>query len=124
LDQALTAAEELSKRSFLKEAQQFEQRANTQIQNLKQDVERAAESVLGDETEALRMAKRELDAITEQHQRELLRAGATNASGSNALAAAMRAMGTNAAARAALSNAMARVASTNAPALSQPGTNG
>ena len=64
----------MSKRNFLREAQPFEQRANKEIQTLKQNVERAAESVLGDETESLRMAKRELDALTEQLAREMARA--------------------------------------------------
>ncbi len=94
LDQSLAATEELLKRNFLTQAQTFEQRANKEIQNLKQDVERAAESVLGDETEALRAAKRELDALTQQLAREMARAMATNAAGSNALAGAGR-FGTN-----------------------------
>jgi hypothetical protein len=124
LDQALRAAEELSKRNFLKEAQPFEQRANKEIQSLKQDVERAAESVLGDETEALRAAKRELDALTDQLQRELARAMATNSVGSNALAAAGRGTQTNRAARGPSTNAVAGAGSrTNAPGLAGGGTN-
>ena len=122
LDQSLAGAEELTKRSFLDQAKPFEQKANQQIQSLKTDVERAAESVLGDETEALRTAKRELDALTEQLQRELARAMATNRLGSNALAAAGT-RGTNGAARGATTNLQARAGSTNAPGASQSGTN-
>jgi hypothetical protein len=122
LDQSLAAAEELTKRSFLDQAKPFEERANQQIQNLKTDVERAAESVLGDETEALRTAKRELDALTEQLQRELARAMATNRLSSNALATA-GARGTNGAGRMASTNLQARAGSTNAPGASQSGTN-
>ena len=126
LDQSLTAAGELTKRNFLKEAQPFEQRARNEIETLKQDVEKAAESVLGNETEALRAAKRELDQLTEQLAREMARAVATNAAGSNALAAAARGLGTNGAARAAstnAANAQARLG-TNAPGMAQRGTNG
>ncbi|HMJ88185.1 MAG TPA: hypothetical protein VK530_00130, partial [Candidatus Acidoferrum sp.] len=88
LDQALTAAEELSKRNFMREAQQFEQRAGKEIEALKNDVEKAAQSVLGDDTESLRAARRELDQLASQLQRELARAAVTNAGLSNALAAA------------------------------------
>ena len=126
LDQSLTAAGELSKRNFLKEAQPFEQKARSEIESLKQDVEKAAESVLGNETESLRRAKRELDHLTEELAREMARAVATNTAGSNALAGAARGMGTNAAARAAstnAANALARLG-TNAPGLAQRGTNG
>ena len=126
LDQSLTAAGELSKRNFLKEAQPFEQKARSEIESLKQDVEKAAESVLGNETESLRRAKRELDHLTEELAREMARAVATNKAGSNALAGATRGMGTNAAARAAstnAANALARLG-TNAPGLAQRGTNG
>ncbi len=114
LVQSLAASEELLKRNFTREAQQFEQRANKDIQNLKQDVERAAESVLGDETEALRAAKRELDALTQQLQSELARAMATNAAASNALAAATRGMGTN---------GLAGARGTNGPSASGMNTN-
>ena len=132
LDQSLSATEELLKRNFLTQAQTFEQRANKEIQSLKQDVERAAESVLGDETEALRAAKRELDALTQQLAREMARAMATNAAGSNALAAAGRAGGTNANAGIRSTNAASRMAargrtndfSTNMVAGGRGGTNG
>jgi hypothetical protein len=107
LDQSLAATEELVKRNFPKEAQQFEQRANTGIQNLKKDVERAAESVLGDETEALRAAKRELDALTDRLAREMARAMATNNAGSNAMAAGANGRGTNGNSGARSTNALA-----------------
>jgi hypothetical protein len=89
LDRSLSAAQELTSRNFLREAQPFEQRAAKDIDLLKREVEMAAESVLGDETEALRNAKRELDQLTEQLQRELARAASTNSSLSNAMVAAL-----------------------------------
>jgi hypothetical protein len=82
LQDSLNLTEELLKRSFLSEAGQFEQRARKEIDELKQGVEQAAESVLGDEAEALRMAKSELEELAQQVQRELAAQagrGATNA---------------------------------------------
>jgi len=74
IENSLNLSQELLKRSFVPEAGQFEQRARQEIQELKQGVERAAESVLGDETEALRLAKRELEDLTQRLEREIARA--------------------------------------------------
>ncbi len=71
LQDSLNLTEELVKRSFMPEASQFEQRARKEIDQLKQGVEAAAESVLGDEAEALRMAKGELEELAQQLEREL-----------------------------------------------------
>ena len=71
LQDSLNLTEELVKRSFLPEAAQFEQRARKEIDQLKQGVEQAAESVLGDEAEGLRMAKSELEELTQQLEKEL-----------------------------------------------------
>ncbi|HZO85028.1 MAG TPA: hypothetical protein VFC26_07435, partial [Verrucomicrobiae bacterium] len=82
LQDSLNLTEELLKRSFVSEAGQFEQRARKEIDELKQGVEQAAESVLGDEAEALRMAKSELEELAQQLERELAAQsgrGATNA---------------------------------------------
>ena len=59
-------------------------RARASIDTLKQGVERAAEKVLGDDTEALRLAQQELESLTQQLERELAKAtggamGSTNA---------------------------------------------
>ncbi len=61
-----------------------ERRARASIDTLKQGVERAAEKVLGDDTEALRLAQQELESLTQQLERELAKAtggamGSTNA---------------------------------------------
>jgi hypothetical protein len=48
------------------EAQDAERKANTLVDQLQQGVEKAAESVLGSETEALRMARTELDKLIKE----------------------------------------------------------
>ena len=83
IENSLNLSQELLKRSFIPEAGQFEQRARQEIQELKQGVERAAESVLGDETEALRLAKRELEQLTQQLEREIAQAGSKAGEASN-----------------------------------------
>ncbi len=49
-------------------------RARSGIEELQRGVERAAESVLGDDAEALRLARQELDDVTEQLRREMAEA--------------------------------------------------
>jgi hypothetical protein len=73
-DNSLSLSQELLTRNFVGEASQFEQRARSDLQDLRRGVERAAESVLGDETEALRQAKRELDALSNQLENEIAQA--------------------------------------------------
>ena len=76
-DNSLTLSQELLKKNFVNEAGQFEQRARNEINELKRGVERAAESVLGDETEALRLAKRELDDLSRQIENEIAQANSS-----------------------------------------------
>src|SRR5262249_25777950 len=73
-DNALNMSSELLKRSFNGEAGQVEQKARGEINDLKTGIEKAAESVLGDDVESLRAAKRELDALSKQLEDELARA--------------------------------------------------
>ena len=73
-DNSLTMSSELLKRSFNSEAGQFEQKARGEINELKQGVEKAAESVLGDDVESLRLAKRELESLSKQIEDEMARA--------------------------------------------------
>lgn len=68
---SLNLTEELLRRSFVTEAGQFEQRARKELEELKRGVEQAAESVLGNEAEALRLARSELDDLAEQLQKEI-----------------------------------------------------
>ncbi len=75
-ENSLNMSGELLKRNFVKEAGVFEQRARQEIDELKRGVEKAAESVLGDDTEALRLAKRELDELSRQLEEEIAKADA------------------------------------------------
>jgi hypothetical protein len=67
----LDITSELLREDFLKQAAQSSQRARGSIDDLKKGVERAAEGVLGDDTEALRLAQQELDRLTSELQREM-----------------------------------------------------
>jgi Mg2+ and Co2+ transporter CorA len=70
---------ELLDRGFLAKAVEVEQAARTNINELRQRVEHAAESVLGSQAEALRYAQAELNDLTKQVERGLGDA-ATNSS--------------------------------------------
>jgi hypothetical protein len=67
----LDISSEMIRRDFFPQANEAGQRAGARIDDLKRGVERAAESVLGDDTEALRLAKQELDQLTDELQREM-----------------------------------------------------
>ena len=62
---------EMLREGYLTQAGQAGQRARGEVDELKRGVERAAESVLGDDAEQLRLAQSELDQLTEQLQREI-----------------------------------------------------
>lgn len=72
--EALEVSSQLLDRGFLNEARTAEQQAGRGITNLRERVEKAASSVLGNEAEALRRARSELDALAEQLNREIDRA--------------------------------------------------
>lgn len=65
---------ELLREGFSAEANNLEQRARRSINDLQSGLERAAESVLGDDTEALRLARSELEDLNRQLDRELAQA--------------------------------------------------
>ncbi len=67
-------AAELLREGFTPEASNLEERARRSINNLKDGFERAAESVLGDDTEALRLARNELEELSERLERETAQA--------------------------------------------------
>jgi hypothetical protein len=67
----LEATSELVKQDLVKPASQAGERTRSSLGTLKKGVERAAESVLGDDTEALRLAQQEIDQLTDQLQREM-----------------------------------------------------
>jgi len=89
LQNLMEVGSQLTDRGFLPQASQAERMTRTNLTQLVAGVERAADSVLGSEADALRFAQRELDQLTRQVEREL---------GTNATAGTM-ADGTNSASR-------------------------
>ena len=73
-DETLKKAGELSRRGYQSQVKQFEEKARGEVEKVKKGVERAAESVLGDEAEALRQARAELDSLSKQLDREMAQA--------------------------------------------------
>jgi len=70
---SLEVASELAKNGMNLPASGVEQRARAGIEELRKGVERAAESVLGDETESLKQAAKTLDHLTRQLENEIAR---------------------------------------------------
>jgi predicted nuclease with TOPRIM domain len=68
---ALDLTGEMLKEGFLPQAAQAGQRARGEIDDLRRGVERAAESVLGDDTEQLKLAQSELDQLAQELEREI-----------------------------------------------------
>jgi hypothetical protein len=68
---ALYLTRELIKDGNFPLARQAGQRARSEVDELRRGVERAAESVLGDDAEQLKLAQSELDTLTEQLRREM-----------------------------------------------------
>jgi hypothetical protein len=73
VDRALESVQRSLQNGLMRDAVVQEQPASRGIRQLREDVDRAAEAVLGDETEALRRARDELDQLAEQLQREIQR---------------------------------------------------
>lgn len=70
---SLDIASELAKNGMTAPASGVEQRARQGIEEMRKGVERAADSVLGDETEAMKQAAKTLDSLVRQLERELAR---------------------------------------------------
>lgn len=79
VDDALNVTQRLLEVGIAAEAGRTMQTAGQGIRNLRQGVERAAESVLGDEAEALRRAQNEVDQLAEELRREIEQARGDNA---------------------------------------------
>jgi hypothetical protein len=62
---------EMLRLGFLPQAGRLGERANSGIETLKKGVEHAAQNVLGDDTESLRLAQRQLDQLANQLGREI-----------------------------------------------------
>ncbi|HEX7379547.1 MAG TPA: hypothetical protein VF278_20660 [Pirellulales bacterium] len=73
IERVLEAAELSTRRGLADDAREQEELAGQGIRNLREGIERAAESVLGDETEALRRAREELKRLTDEVSEELAR---------------------------------------------------
>lgn len=71
IDEALAEARALSQFGRNADAQAEERKAARGVEELKQSVDRAAESVLGSETESLRMARAELDRLLDAAKKDL-----------------------------------------------------
>ncbi len=69
--QALEAAQQLNELGVPAEAAKASKHAGEALEQLREDVERAGASLLGDETEALRRARDQLDDLADQIDREL-----------------------------------------------------
>lgn len=79
-DRALDAASRSLQRGLMEDAQQVEQIAGRGISQLRDGVEKAAEAVLGDETEALRRAREQLQELSKELNREIARNAPNEAS--------------------------------------------
>jgi hypothetical protein len=62
---------EMLRQGLLPQARQAGDRTGSAVRDLKRGIERAAEKVLGDDTEALRLAQQQLDQLTGQLEREI-----------------------------------------------------
>lgn len=84
---------EMVQRDLLPQAQGSGQRMRAGLDNLKRGVEHAAESVLGDDTQALRLAREELEKLADQLQQEMAQDQAAAAATNQASAGAAGAQG-------------------------------
>ncbi|SMP78471.1 hypothetical protein SAMN06265222_12621 [Neorhodopirellula lusitana] len=77
VDDRLNDASELLKNGFTEEASNAEAEANEGIRELKEGIDKAAGSVLGDETEALRRAASNLEQLSRDLENEIRNANAS-----------------------------------------------
>jgi hypothetical protein len=80
---ALEVTRDMLDQGAVAEAGRASDRARAGLDQLRKGVERAAESVLGDDAEALKMAQSELDQLTDQLQREIAEAGRNGGAAEN-----------------------------------------
>jgi len=94
---------EMLRQGLLPQARQAGNRAQSAVNDLRTGIERAAEKVLGDDTEALRLAQQQLERLTSQLQREIAQSQ-TNAAATNAEAQAAGNVSTNGTGQAQVAN--------------------
>ncbi|MES2708954.1 MAG: hypothetical protein V4726_20330 [Verrucomicrobiota bacterium] len=80
----LDLTSDLLSEDLLAQAQSTGKSAESGIEDFKSGIERAAESVVGDDTEALKRADRELESLTKELERELAEATGEPADGGSA----------------------------------------
>lgn len=85
--QSLATTGRLLREGHLDAARQLEEKARADLGELRRGIDRAAEKILGDDTEALRLARSELDELLEQLENEIAE-GHAEAGVTNAVAAA------------------------------------
>lgn len=73
VERALDVAGRSARQGFLEDAREVEKIAGRGITQLKEGIEKAAESVLGDETEALRRAREQLKNLAQELNQEIAR---------------------------------------------------
>ena len=84
-EEALETAEELLKRGFVAEGTAAEQQARAGIENIEEGINRAAESILGDELETLERAQAEVNDLARAIQDELAQADPSRSRGASTL---------------------------------------
>ena len=83
-EQQLTSGAELLRRGFIEPVMEPQAAAARTLADLQSAVERAADSVLGDELNELRFVQRELEQLTNELQRERAQASADETAGASA----------------------------------------
>ena len=109
---------EMVRQDFAPQARQTADRARTGIESLKLGVEGAAESVLGDDTEALRLAQQQLDETMDQLEKEMAQAGGSGTNRQGAIGSGANPRQTNSVAQA---GGQSQPGSTNNASDAQPG---
>ncbi|MBL8849249.1 MAG: hypothetical protein JNG89_06175, partial [Planctomycetaceae bacterium] len=84
-EEALQTAGELLKRGFVAEGTAAEQQARAGIENLQEGINRAAESILGDELETLERAQSEVSDLAQALEDELANAAPGQSRGASSL---------------------------------------
>lgn len=86
VERALDAASRTARQGLLDDAREVEKIAGRGIGQLRQGIEKAAEAVLGDETEALRRAREQLQNLAQELNQEIARNAPDEALPENAMA--------------------------------------
>jgi hypothetical protein len=81
LENTYQVSRELVDKGFAPWAQEVEKLAQNRVERLSNDIQKAAESILGDDLQALRAAEREMERLNEQLGRDLAANSPTSQSG-------------------------------------------